>query len=71
MNHCAIARDNESNPKWSQGYLDACYTAFVDGYADDIMRLPSRESRRRALNNLPEKFRAKVEAKVLEKWGNR
>lgn len=71
MNHCAIARENKDNPKWGQEYLDACYAAFVDGYAADIMRLPTREQRRRAIEALPEKFREKVKAKVLEKWGSK
>lgn len=68
MNHCAIARENEGNPKWSQEHLDACYAAFVDGYAADIIRLSTREQRRRAIEALPEKFREKVRAKVLERW---
>lgn len=68
MNHCAIARENEGNPKWSQEYLDACYAAFVDGYAADIIRLSTREQRRRAIEALPEKFMETVRAKVLERW---
>jgi hypothetical protein len=71
MNHCAIARDNEGNPQWSREYLDACYAAFVDGYAEDIMRLPSLDARRRAVAALPDKFRKRVEARILEKWSKR
>ena len=68
MNHCTVARDNESNPKWSKEYLDACYAAFVAGYAQDILRLSTVEARRRALAELPDKFREQVKAKVEELW---
>lgn len=68
MNHCKTARDNEGNPKWSREYLDACYAAFVDGYAEDILKLQSLDARRRAIAALPDKFRPQVEARILEKW---
>lgn len=71
MNHCAIAREHEDDHKWSQEYLDACYAAFVEGYAQDIMRLPSLDARRRAIAALPDKFRPQVEARILEKWSKR
>jgi len=39
MNHCAIARENEGNPKWSQEYLDACYAAFGGDTNDWVGRV--------------------------------
>ena len=71
MNHCTIARSNTDNPKWSKEYLDACYTAFVDGYAQDIAAMSTLESRRRALDGLPDKFREQVKARVEELWQQR
>ncbi len=41
------------------------------GYAEDIMRLPSLDARRRAVAALPDKFRKRVEARILEKWSKR
>lgn len=69
MNHCAISRENAENPKWSKEYLDSCYTAFVEGYAQDIIRMRSIEARRKAIAELPDKFREQVKAKVMELWG--
>lgn len=71
MNHCTIARENEGNPSWSREYMDTCYAAFVDGYVQDILRMSSRDQRKRAIDALPPKFREEVRAKVLEKWGAR
>ena len=68
MNHCTIARSNADNHKWSKEYLDACYTAFVDGYAQDIVAMSTVEARRRAIAELPEKFREQVKARVTELW---
>lgn len=70
-NRCKIAAANADNHTWSLAYQRACYAAFVDGYVSDILRLKTQEARLRALQSLPEKFRAEVEAKVRERWANR